>query len=173
MLLVRVTGAGRQRTPCGGAQHDLNAAGSRTLARTSLLDNGQLRALSCGLIVCCLVKGGGADRVKAFELTDLDIDQQLLALPGASLLVFTSVGCSSCRWARQQLPGWNLPVARICWVDAGHNGGAVARYGIFHLPALFVVCEGQLHGALQVGLNPSDLSDAINEALQQEPEELP
>lgn len=64
-------------------------------------------------------------------------------------------------------------MARICWVDAGHNGGAVARYGIFHLPALFVVCEGQLHGALQVGLNPSDLSDAINEALQQEPEELP
>lgn len=82
--------------------------------RTSRLDNGQLRAVSCGLIVCCLVKGCGADRVKAFELTDLDIDQQLLALPGASLLVFTSVGCSSCRWARQQLPGWELPVARIC-----------------------------------------------------------
>ncbi|NMX93035.1 MULTISPECIES: thioredoxin [unclassified Pseudomonas] len=125
------------------------------------------------MIVCCLVKGGGADRVKAFELTDFDIDQQLLTLPGASLLVFTSVGCSSCRWARQQLPGWDLPVEHLCWVDAGHNGGAVARYGIFHLPALFVVCEGQLHGALQVRLNPSDLSDAINEALKQLPEELP
>jgi len=113
------------------------------------------------------------ERVKAFELTDLDIDQQLLGLPGASLLVFTSVGCSSCRWARQQLPGWELPVARICWVDAGHNGGAVQRYGIFHLPALFVVCEGQFHGALQVGLNAGDLREGIDEALKREPEELP
>ena len=111
--------------------------------------------------------------MKAFELTDLDIDQQLLALPGASLLVFTSVGCSSCRWARQQLPGWELPVARICWIDAGHNGGAVQRYGIFHLPALFVGCEGQFHGALQTGLNAGDLREAIEEALKREPEELP
>ncbi|WP_256666338.1 MULTISPECIES: thioredoxin [unclassified Pseudomonas] len=111
--------------------------------------------------------------MKALELTDLDIDQQLLGLPGTSLLVFTSVGCSSCRWARQQLPGWALPVDRVCWIDAGHNGGAVERYQIFHLPALFVVCDGQFHGALQARLTASDLTHGVEQALTRKPEELP
>ncbi|AZF15151.1 putative periplasmic thioredoxin [Pseudomonas sp. R3-18-08] len=117
--------------------------------------------------------GSGSSIVKQLELTDLDIDQQLLGLPGCSLVVFTSVGCSSCRWARQQLPGWRLPVGRLCWVDAGHNGGAVERYQIFHLPALFLVCEGQFLGQLQTRLTPPDLVDAINQALTRTPEDLP
>ena len=111
--------------------------------------------------------------MKELELTDLDIDQQLLGLPGISLVVFTSVGCASCRWARQQLPGWHLPVDRVCWVDAGHNGGAVERYQVFHLPALFVVCEGQFLGQIQTRLTPSDLTDAIHQALTRTPEDLP
>ena len=106
-------------------------------------------------------------------MTDLDIDQQLLGLPGLSLLVFTSVGCSSCRWARQQLPAWSLPVDRVCWVDAGRNGGAVERYQIFHLPALFVVCEGQFLGQLQTRLTATDLADSIRQALTRIPEDLP
>ncbi|WPN99898.1 thioredoxin [Pseudomonas sp. MUP55] len=117
--------------------------------------------------------GSGSSIVKEMELTDLDIDQQLLGLPGCSLVVFTSVGCSSCRWARQQFPGWRLPVDRLCWVDAGHNGGAVERYQIFHLPALFLVCEGQFFGQLQTSLTQSALIDALNHARTQTPEELP
>jgi len=119
------------------------------------------------------VDGSGSSIEKELELTDLNIDQQLLGLPGTSLLVFTSVGCSSCRWARQQLPGWQLPVDRVCWIDAGHNGGAVERYQIFHLPALFVVCEGQFHGQLQAHLTARDLTEAINQALTRRPEDLP
>ncbi|MCM2362105.1 thioredoxin [Pseudomonas sp. SR18] len=119
------------------------------------------------------VDSGGSSIVKELELTDLDIDQQLLGLPGVSLVVFTSVGCSSCRWARQQLPGWQLPVDRVCWVDAGHNGGAVERYQIFHLPALFVVCEGQFLGQLQTRLTRSDLASAVKQALTRIPEDLP
>ncbi|MGY2231970.1 thioredoxin [Pseudomonas tolaasii] len=119
------------------------------------------------------VDGGGSSIVKELELTDLDIDQQLLGLPGISLLVFTGAGCSSCRWARQQLPGWPLPVDRVCWVDAGHNGGAVERYEIFHLPALFLVCEGQFLGHLHTRLVKTDLTDAIDHALTRTPEDLP
>ena len=119
------------------------------------------------------VDGGGSSIVKELELTDLDIDQQLLGLPGLSLVVFTSVGCSSCRWARLQLPSWRLPVDRVCWVDAGHNGGAVERYQIFHLPALFVVCEGQFLGQLQTRLTSSELADSIIQALTRIPEDLP
>ena len=111
--------------------------------------------------------------MKELELTDLDIDQQLLGLPGISLVVFTSVGCASCRWARQQLPGWHLPVDRVCWVDAGHNGGAVQRYQIFHLPALFLVCESQFLGQLQTRLTASDLAECVNQALNRIPEDLP
>ena len=116
---------------------------------------------------------GDSSIVKELELTDLDIDQQLLALPGISLVVFTSVGCSSCRWARQQLPGWRLPVDRVCWVDAGHNGGAVQRYQIFHLPALFVVCEGQFLGQIHTRLTRDDVFDSVKQALTRPPEELP
>ncbi|MGE1154262.1 thioredoxin [Pseudomonas kitaguniensis] len=119
------------------------------------------------------IDGGSSSRVKEQALTDLDIDQQLLGLPGISLVVFTSAGCSSCRWARQQLPGWALPVDRVCWVDAGDNGGAVERYQIFHLPALFVVCEGQFFGQLHTRLGAADLSGAINHALTRTPEDLP
>ena len=119
------------------------------------------------------VDGGGSSIVKEQALTDLDIDQQLLGLPGISLVLFTSVGCSGCRWAHQQLPGWQLPVYRLCWVDAGHNGGAVERYQVFHLPALFVVCEGQFFGQIQTRLTPSELTDAIHQALTRTPEDLP
>ncbi|MGY2289601.1 thioredoxin family protein [Pseudomonas sp. SDO528_S397] len=119
------------------------------------------------------IDGGGSSIVKELELTDLDIDQQLLRLPGVSLVVFTSPGCASCRWARQQVPGWALPVERVCWVDAGDNGGAVERYQIFHLPALFVVCEGQFHGQLHARLTANDLTAAVNQALLRSPEDLP
>ena len=107
------------------------------------------------------------------ELTDLDADRLLLDLPGTSLLVFTSTGCASCRWARQVLPGMQLPIARLCWIDAGRNAGLVARYEVFHLPALFLVRDGQFFGALQSRLTPNDLVVAMSEALLRPAEELP
>ncbi|WOE77882.1 thioredoxin [Pseudomonas protegens] len=111
--------------------------------------------------------------VVELELTDFDIDQQLLGLGGVSLLVFTSVGCSSCRWARAQLPGLDLPVERLCWIDAADNGGAVERYQVFHLPALFVVNDGEFYGALQSRLTYKELSEGLRQALNRIPEELP
>jgi hypothetical protein len=107
------------------------------------------------------------------ELTDFDADQQLLAMSGVSLVVFTSVGCASCRWARQQLPGLDLAVDRLCWVDAGNNGGVVERYQVFHLPALFVVRDGEFYGALQSRLTRNELNAGLRQALSRIPEELP
>ncbi|WP_248804566.1 thioredoxin family protein [Pseudomonas sp. MWU13-2100] len=111
--------------------------------------------------------------VKGLELTDFDIDRSLLDLPGVSLLIFTSVGCASCRFAREVLPTLALPVERLCWIDAGDNGGAVQRYGVFHLPALFVVKDGGFHGAVQSRLAVNELADAVRQALSLVPEELP
>lgn len=108
-----------------------------------------------------------------FELTDLDADRRLLDLPGVSLVIFTSTGCASCRWAREHLPVANLPVDRLCWIDAGNNGGLVQRYEVFHLPALFVVRNGNFHGALHASLRRDDLIQALDRALARPAEELP
>ncbi|WP_166366095.1 thioredoxin [Pseudomonas akapageensis] len=111
--------------------------------------------------------------VRELELTDLNVDRSLLDFPGTSLLVFTSEGCAGCRWARHQLPGMGLPIDRLCWIDAGRNGGAVERYEVFHLPALFVVRNGAFHGALQARLTLPEVSRGLLQALARQPQELP
>ncbi|MDH1262863.1 thioredoxin [Pseudomonas sp. GD03944] len=107
------------------------------------------------------------------QLTDLDADKQLLALPGVTLVIFTSTGCASCRWARRELPGWTLPIDRLAWIGAGDNAGLVQRYEVFHLPALFVVRDGAFHGAVQCRLRVPDLIDALGSVLSRPAEELP
>ncbi|WP_237886236.1 thioredoxin family protein [Pseudomonas sp. PGPR40] len=107
------------------------------------------------------------------ELTDFDVDQRLLAMNGISLVIFTSVGCASCRFAREQLPTFDLAVDRLCWIDAGNNGGVVERYRVFHLPALFVVRDGEFFGALQSRLTSTALNEAVGQALSRQAEELP
>jgi len=107
------------------------------------------------------------------ELTDFDADQRLLAMSGVSLVIFTSVGCSTCRYAREVLPGFALAVDRLCWIDAGNNGGLVERYQVFHLPALFVVRDGEFFGALHTRLTAAALNAAVAQALGRIAEELP
>lgn len=109
----------------------------------------------------------------ALELTDLDADRRLLELPGVSLLIFTGEGCSTCRWARQALPQLQLPVDRLCWIDAGHSGGLVERYEVFHLPSLFLVRDGHFLGPVHAPLRPESLIQALRAALSRPAEELP
>ena len=111
--------------------------------------------------------------VVELDLTDFDADQRLLAMSGISLVIFTSVGCASCRFAREQLPRLDLAVDRLCWIDAGSNGGVVERCQVFHLPALFVVRDGEFFGVLQSRLNSTELNEAVGQALKRTAEELP
>ena len=111
--------------------------------------------------------------VVELELTDFDADQRLLTMSGVSLVIFTSVGCSSCRFARERLPSLDLAVDRLCWIDAGNNGGVVERYQVFHLPALFVVRDGEFFGALNSRLTGNELNRAVRKALSRTAEELP
>jgi hypothetical protein len=111
--------------------------------------------------------------VVELELTDFDADQRLLAMSGVSLVIFTSVGCASCRFAREQLPRLDLHVDRLCWIDAGDNGGVVQRYQVFHLPALFVVRDGEFFGALKSRLTGTELNAAVDQASTRTAEELP
>ncbi|MDD1000792.1 thioredoxin family protein [Pseudomonas sp. TNT2022 ID642] len=107
------------------------------------------------------------------ELTDFDADRRLLAMSGVSLVIFTSVGCASCRYAREVLPGFDLTIDQLCWIDAGDNGGLVERYQVFHLPALFVVRDGEFFGALHTRLTADALNAALVQALGRIAEELP
>ena len=111
--------------------------------------------------------------VVELELTDFDADQRLLAMSGVSLVIFTRVGCASCRIAREQLPTLDLAVDRLCWIDAGNNGGVVERYQVFHLPALFVVRDGEFFGTLKSRLTDTELNRAVRQALSRTAEELP
>ncbi|MDN6858238.1 thioredoxin [Pseudomonas sp. CAN2814] len=122
---------------------------------------------------CNLFSVGDLSIVPALELTDLDADRRLLELPGVSLLVFTGEGCSTCRWAKQALPGFSLPIDRLCWIDAGHSGGLVERYEVFHLPSLFLVRDGRFLGPVHASLRPEPLTQALREALSRPAEELP
>lgn len=111
--------------------------------------------------------------VTEMQLTDFDADQRLLAFTGSSLVVFTSEGCTTCRTAKRVLPHMQLPIDRLCWIDAGDNGGLVERYGIFHLPALYMVHDGAFYGELKSRLSEGDLAHHIRLALLREPDELP
>lgn len=111
--------------------------------------------------------------VTELQLSDFDADFRLLESLGVSLVIFTSTGCASCRWARETLPKLSLPVARLAWIDAADNAGLVQRYEVFHLPALFVVRDGQFYGALHCRLRAADLNDALGAALSSPAEELP
>src|SRR5690606_19855596 len=107
------------------------------------------------------------------ELTDGTADRYLLDAPGLSLLVFYSRTCATCRVAREQLPALDLPVDRLCWVDAGANGGLVARYEVFHLPSPFLVRDGGYYGPVRASLAGWALPQQLRPALARHPPALP
>jgi hypothetical protein len=107
------------------------------------------------------------------ELNDGTADRYLLDAVGLSLVVFHSRTCPNCRLAREGLPRMTLPVQRLCWVDAGDNGGLVERYEVFHLPAMFVVRDGTFYGAVQAKLEEWDIRRQIALALDGYPAALP
>ncbi len=66
-----------------------------------------------------------------------------------------------------------LGVHRLCWIDAGDSYGAVQRYEVFHLPAMFVIRDGEFFGELAAQLLATSLNHGLAEALRRPPEELP
>ncbi|MFI8483197.1 thioredoxin [Pseudomonas sp. NPDC078700] len=113
------------------------------------------------------------DALTEYELTDLDVDRHLLDLSGRSLVVFTSAGCASCRWARKSLAEMELPIEQLVWIDAANNPGVVQRYDVFHLPALFAVKDGSFYDQVSCRLHANELCLALDAAFSLPPEELP
>lgn len=122
---------------------------------------------------CRQTRGGSGSIVANLQLSDLDADRQLLELAGTSLLIFSSIGCASCRHLRDWLPRQALPVDRLLWLDAGLSQGMVARYEVFHLPALFVVRDGHFFGELRAPTRADAFIEALAGQLLRSAEELP
>jgi hypothetical protein len=111
--------------------------------------------------------------MEQIELNDGTADRFLLDAPGLSLVLFHSRTCGNCKLAREQLPQMDLPIERLCWIDAGDNGGLVQRYEVFHLPAMFVVRDGTFYGAVQATLQEWDIRQQVGLALDSYPAALP
>jgi len=111
--------------------------------------------------------------MEEIDLDDGTADRYLLDAPGASLVVFHSRTCGDCRLAREQLPRMNLPVERVCWVDAGDNGGLVERYEVFHLPSMYLTRDGVFYGPVQARLDEWDIRRQLALAQGNHPAELP
>lgn len=111
--------------------------------------------------------------MEEIELDDGSADRFLLDAPGLSLLVFHSRACANCRVARERLPQMNLPVERLCWVDAERNRGLVERYEVFHLPSMFLARDGVYYGAIHAKLDSGDIGRQVALAQGSYPAELP
>jgi thioredoxin 1 len=111
-------------------------------------------------------------------LTPLDefgFHHTLAGVRGIALVIFTSIGCNSCRAWKRLLAGYRLkhPEVALFEVDAGHAQALAREFSVFHLPALFLYRDGHFHCALQAEAHPDKLPAAIEAALASPAQETP
>lgn len=107
-------------------------------------------------------------------LTEFDYHHTLAGTPGASLVLFSSPDCGSCRKVERLLPTAVDDTIRACYKVNVQQATALARqYDIFHLPTLFLYKDGHFHAVLHSEITPARLQDAIRAALARPPEEEP
>jgi thioredoxin-like negative regulator of GroEL len=109
------------------------------------------------------------------KLVDDNFYDTLHSSQGVSLVVFTSVGCASCRAWKEVLKAY-LAVDNkmmIFEVDAHESMALANEYEIFHLPALFLFRDGEYHSALHSEANVDQIRKAIQQALQAPAQEAP
>ncbi len=115
------------------------------------------------------------DRYRMRRLVDGNFYDTLQATPGVSLVVFTSLGCASCRAWKEVLKEYlsiNTDIV-IYEVDAHESMALANEYEIFHLPALFLFKEGAYHCELNCEANLDKIHQAITRLLQGPAEEEP
>jgi thioredoxin-like negative regulator of GroEL len=110
-------------------------------------------------------------------LTEFDYHHTLARTPGASLVLFSSPDCGSCRKV-EKLLGTTLGAAgdiiRACYKVNVQQATALARqYDLFHLPALFLYKDGHFHAVLHSEVTPDKLRCAIATALGKPAQEEP
>jgi len=107
-------------------------------------------------------------------LTEFDYHHTLARTPGASLVLFSSPDCGSCRQVEKLLPmAAGERVQALYKVDVQQATALARQYDLFHLPALFLYKDGHFHAALASEVTPEQLQAAIQAALAKPAEEEP
>jgi len=108
-------------------------------------------------------------------LDEFGFHHRLASTRGPALVMFTSIGCGSCRVWKQLLGAYHAqhPELALFEVDAGHAQALAREFSVFHLPALFLYRDGHFHCALQSEARPEKLRAAILAALAAPAQEAP
>lgn len=106
-------------------------------------------------------------------LTEFDYHHTLAHSSGASLVLFSSPDCGSCRKVESLLPAAVSDTIRLYKVNVQQATALARQYDLFHLPALFLYKDGHFHAALQSEVTPDKLREAIEAALSKPAEEEP
>lgn len=107
-------------------------------------------------------------------LTEFDYHATLARTPGASLVLFGSPECGTCRQVETLLPAAaNDSVAALYTVNVQQATGLARAFDIFHLPALFLYLDGHFHAEMNCMVTPAALPSAIQAALAKPAEEEP
>lgn len=82
-----------------------------------------------------------------------------------SLVFFTAPACGACRRLEAVLAEMSpLPGLEVFAVSAERAAGLLEELEIFHLPAIFLYRDGDLHAEIHAVLRPADLRAAIESA---------
>ena len=107
-------------------------------------------------------------------LSEFDYHATLAHTPGASLVVFGSPGCGTCRKVESLLPAAaGNSVAALFKVDVQQATALARQFELFHLPALFLYRDGHFHAELNCAVTPAALQQAISDALAKSAQEEP
>lgn len=108
--------------------------------------------------------------VLARPLDPLDFFKILEGREGPCLVAFVKPACGACRSMKAALEAIAVP---SYLVDAEDGPGLVAEYEVFHLPALFLWCDGEYHARIHCPPTPVAVVQALAEALARGPEPEP
>ncbi len=87
-----------------------------------------------------------------------------------SVVIFTGPACGACRRLKAVLAEMSpIPGVAVYEVGAERAGGLVEELEIFHLPALFLYQDGDLHAEIHAVLRPEALRAAIAAARRSPP----
>lgn len=116
-----------------------------------------------------------SNRFRMQKLVDDNFYDTLHAAQGVSLVIFTSVGCASCRAWKEVLTDYlNFDKEIMIYEVDAHESMALANeYEIFHLPALFLFRNGEFHCELHCEANRERIQKAILQALDAPSQEAP
>jgi thioredoxin 1 len=107
-------------------------------------------------------------------LSEFDYHTTLARTHGASLVLFTSPGCGTCRRVESLLPAAaSDTLTALFKVDVQQATALARQFELFHLPALFLYRDGHFHAELNCAVTPIALQQAIDDALAKPAQEEP